>query len=258
MALRLLLPPSVGSARARARAELLDQSLRAALAEPMSIAVADSYADLAQQVEREEAHLVWMPPTVAARLEPILRSVFKCVRHGQTTYRSSIVARRRAFGSIDDLAGARAAWVDPLSVGGHLLARSALRENGVFARIGEQRFHGDYPSALGAVLDGQADFAAITVRDDSPAALRDSLASFGGRPAADRLAGLHATHPSPNDAIGVTAALHARAADRIVQRVFRDRRARAQAALCLALDAEGFVRAEPDEYAPLRRLIKDA
>jgi len=253
--LRLLLPPSVGSARARARAELLDQSLRADLAETIEIDVADGYADLAERTERAEAHLVWMPPTVAARLEPSLRSLYKCVRHGRTTYRSSIVARRGEITSIEELVSKRAAWVDPLSVGGYLLAHAALEQAGIAAQLGAQAFHGSYPDALDAVLEGEADFTAITVRDDSPSGLRDGLASFGGKTAIDRLAGLHVTHESPNDAVGLTRALEPRRADRIARRVFEQRDARARAALCLALDAEGFVRASPDEYASLRELI---
>ena len=63
MTLRFLLPPSVGPARALARAELLDQSLRADLAEPIEVEVARNYADLAERAERGDAHLVWMPPS---------------------------------------------------------------------------------------------------------------------------------------------------------------------------------------------------
>lgn len=255
MTLRLLLPPSVGSARARARAELLDQSLRADLAETVSIEVADGYADLGDRAERGDADLVWMPPTVCARLEPSLRAVYKCVRQGKTAYCSAIVARKGRFRALEELAGRRAAWVDRLSVGGYLLALSDLRARGIAEQLGEQRFHGAYPTALDAVLDGQADFAAVTVRDDSTPALRDALAAFGGKAAAEELSALHVTRDTPNDAVGLTRALDARRADRIARRVFEQKDARARAALCLALDAEGFVRAAPGEYAELRRLI---
>jgi hypothetical protein len=99
------------------------------------------------------------------------------------------------------------------------------------------------------------DAAALTVREDSMGAVRDALASHGGKPAADALAALFITSTSPNDAIGLTHALDARRADRIARRVFEGEGTRARAALCLALDAEGFVRAEPGEYAALRRLL---
>lgn len=255
MTLRLLLPPSVGSARARARAELLDQSLRADLAETVQIDVADGYADLGDRAERGDADLVWMPPTVCARLEPHLREVFKCVRQGRTSYRSSIVVRRGSAAALSDLRGQRAAWVDRLSVGGYLLALAELREQGLADGLAEQGFHGSYPNAIDALLLGDADFTAVTVRDDSPSALREALAAFGGKTAAERLEGLHVTRETPNDAVGLTRALDARRAERIARRVFDQKGSRARAALCLALDAEGFVRATPGEYGPLRRLI---
>ncbi|MCB9596537.1 MAG: PhnD/SsuA/transferrin family substrate-binding protein [Sandaracinaceae bacterium] len=255
MTLRLLLPPSVGSARARARGELLDQSLRADLAETVEIDVADGYADLGDRAERGDADLVWMPPTVCARLEPNLRGVFKCVRQGKTSYRSAIVVRKDTLTSLAQLAGKRAAWVDRLSVGGYLLALSELRDRGLVDGLRDQRFHGSYPNALDALLEGQADFAAVTVRDGTPSALRDALAAFGGKTAAEELVGIHVTRETPNDAIGLTRALDPKRAERIARRVFEQKGARARAAFCLALDAEGFVRAIAGEYAELRRLI---
>ncbi|MBX3273486.1 MAG: PhnD/SsuA/transferrin family substrate-binding protein [Sandaracinaceae bacterium] len=256
--LRLLLPPSVGAARARARAELLDQSLRADLGETLTIEVADGYAELAERAERGEADVVWMPPTVCARLEPSLASAFKCVRQGSTSYRSAIVAKRGTHATLDELRDARPAWVDRLSVGGHLLARAALAARGLADTLREPRFFGSYPAALEAVLDHEADFAAVAVRDDSAAALREALAAYVGKVAVDALACLFVTGDTPNDAVGVTRAVEPRAADRLARRVFENERARARAAFCLALDAEGFVRAVPGEYAELRRLLTHA
>jgi len=255
--LRLLLPPSVGSARAHARAELLQQSLRADLAEDVEIDVADGYADLASRVEAGEADMVWMPPTVCARLEPRLHSIHKCVRQGHTTYRSCVVVRAGEVSSLRALSGLRAAWVDRLSVGGYLLAKDELARQGITDDVlGEQTFEGSYPEALDALLEERADFSALTVRDDSPGAARDGLAMYGGKPAADRLIGIHVTRTSPNDAIGLTEALDARRAEKVARRIFEKPGRRAQAALCLALDAEGFIRATPGEYRPLRRLLE--
>jgi len=257
--LRLLLPPSVGSARAHARAELLDQSLRADLAETVEIDIADSYADLARRAEAGEADLVWMPPTICARLEPRCRSIHKCVRNGHATYRSCAVARRGGPGSLRELKGRRAAWVDRLSVGGYLLVFDDLRRHGIDDDdLASQTFEGSYPDAIDAVLEDRADFTALTVRDETPGATRAALAAYGGKPAADRLTAIHVTGSSPNDALGLTDALEPRRADQIARRVFDREGARAQAALCLALDAEGFSRATPGEYAPLRRLLRDA
>lgn len=257
MTLRLLLPPSVGEARARARAELLDQSLRADLAEPVTVEVARDYADLAARAAGHGAELVWLPPTLCAQLEPTLRGLYKCVRHGRTTYRSAIVARRGELLRVADLRGKRAAWVDRLSVGGHLLALAALRRVGVGEDdLGAQTFEGSYPDALAALVEARADFTALTVRDDSPGATRDSLATYGGRTAAEKFSALHITEESPNDAIGLTRALDRKRAERLSTRVLERDGSRARAALCLALDAEGFIRAEPGEYEPLRGMLQ--
>lgn len=256
VSLRLLLPPSVGRSRARARAELLDQSLRADLAEPVQVEVASDYGELAARAERD-AHLVWMPPTICARLEPLVRALYKCQRFGRTTYRSAIVARSGTVLSLRDLRGKRVAWVDRLSVGGYLLAVAELRRAGMDPdrELASQTYVGSYPEALAAVLSGGADAAALTVRDDSVASLREALASYGGRRAAEELHAIRISGESPNDALAITSVLDIRRAEKLEERVFGRESARARAALCLALDAEAFVLATPGEYAPLRELI---
>lgn len=257
MVLRFLLPPSVGPARALARAELLDQSLRADLAEPIEVEVARDYADLVERAERGDAHLVWMPPTVCARLESSVRALYKCQRLGGAAYRSALVARTGEVSTPSALRGKRVAWVDRLSVGGYLLARAELRSSGLDPDrdLGAQSFVGSYPQALAEVLEGRADAAALTVRDRARESLRDALASYGGRRAADALTAVCVSGESPNDAIALTHALDPRRARKLEERVFERDGARARAALCLALDAEGFVRASPGEYRALRALL---
>lgn len=254
-ALRLLLPPSVGASRARARAQLLDQSLRADLAEQVSIRVADGYNDLAARVERGETDLVWMPPTICARLEPQLRRIYKCIRYGGASYRSALVVRKGDFESLEELAGKRAAWVDKLSVGGYLLAIGELKRAGVETANLKSSFAGSYPDAIAALLENKADVCALTVRDESEAALHDALAANGGKVASDRLTSLRTTRSSPNDAVGLTRALPERRMQRLSERVFETEGTRSNAALCLALEAEGFVRADPVEYETLRRML---
>lgn len=253
--LRLLLPPSVGAARARARAQLLDQSLRADLEEKVSIRVADGYSDLAARVERGETDLVWMPPTICAKLEPHLRRIYKCIRYGGASYRSALVVRGGELESLEELTGKRAAWVDRLSVGGYLLAIGELKRAGVEPSKLDSRFVGSYPDALAALLENKADVCALMVRDETEAALRDALAANGGKVAADRLTSLRTTRSSPNDAVGLTRTLSERRMERISERVFETEGTRSSAALCLALEAEGFVRADPTEYEALRRML---
>lgn len=256
MTLRLLLPPSVGEARARARAELLDQSLRADLAEPVKVEVARDYGELADRADGD-ADLVWMPPTICARLEPRVRALYKCQRYGRTTYRSAIVVRAGGPIAIGELRGKRIAWVDRLSVGGYLLALAELKRAGIEVErdLAGQGFFGSYPDAINEVLEGRADATAVTVREDSEASVRDAIASYGGRRAADQLVAIKVTGESPNDALVITRALDDKRAEKLEKRVFEREGARARAALCLALDTEGFVRARAGEYGALRHLL---
>jgi ABC-type phosphate/phosphonate transport system substrate-binding protein len=198
-----------------------------------------------------------MPPTLCARLESSVRALYKCQRFGGTTYRSAIVMRKGEASSPSALRGKRCAWVDRLSVGGYLLARAEVRAAGLdpSADLGAQSFVGSYPQALAEVIEGRADATALTVRDPSGESLRDALASYGGRRAADALAAVCVSGESPNDAIALTHALERRRASKLAERVFDREGARARAALCLALDTEGFVRAAPGEYAALRALL---
>lgn len=244
----------MGRARAIARAELLDQSLRADLAETVTVEVAADYAELIARSDGGDAHLVWMPPTLCARLELRVRALYKCERFGRTSYRSALVVRRGEARSIDQLAGKRFAWVDRLSVGGYLLAASELRRRGVDPDE-RSRFVGAYPDALHAVMAGDVDVCALTVRDATPEGLRDGLATYGGRRALDTLEIVGVTVESPNDALALTHALDERRTAKIERRLFGGEGTRGRAALCLALEAEGFVRAEPGEYRWLRSLL---
>jgi phosphonate transport system substrate-binding protein len=140
--LRLALPPSVGIARAKARGELLESSLSIELGEPLSVTVTDDYAQLARAVRHAEAELVWTPAAVCADVEADARAIWKTVREGRSEYRSALVARSDARLSLERLAGRRAAWVDPLSIGGYLLVRQHLRERGLApsSTFAEERF----------------------------------------------------------------------------------------------------------------------
>lgn len=223
----------------------------------MQVDVAKDYGDLAQRAAGNDAHLVWMPPTICARLEEHVRTIYKCLRSGRTAYRSAIVVRKGDAFSIEGLRGKRVAWVDRLSIGGCLLALAELKRAGLSPDrdLASQTFLGSYPDAINEVLEGRADATAVTVRDDTPDAVRDALASYGGRRAIEALASVCVSAESPNDGLVITKALDDRRAAKLEQRVFARKGARARAALCLALDAEGFVKAQQGEYGALRHLL---
>ena len=82
MELRFLFPPSLGKAKASARAEILEVQLSAALNREVAVDVAKDYKDLESRALGAEADIVWAPSGVCARIEAGARAVFKVVRGG--------------------------------------------------------------------------------------------------------------------------------------------------------------------------------
>lgn len=194
--------------RASARAELVAQSLSTALARSVTVEVASDYGELVRRALAAEAELIWAPAGVCARLSTVAHRVFQVVRQGLTVYRSAIVVAAHSPITLDRLyaqRGLRAAWVDPHSLGGYLLAVDLLRRKGVEPSIvfTEQRFMGSHPEALAAVTDGRADLAAVTAWSGDPKDVRSALSMHVG-PLESRLAVLAVTDEAPTDALVIT------------------------------------------------------
>lgn len=257
MTLRLLLAPSIGTARARARAELLEASLADELGEPVAIEMSESYEQLEEHARGSEVELVWAPPAVVARIEPLARAILKCVRSGHSSYRSALVMRRGEQASLTSAEGLRAVWVDPMSMGGYLLAMDYLLRNAEVTRLlGAQRFVGSYPDALREVVYEQADVTAVGVHSDDPTHIEEAIARFAGRVQGERLAHVAVTREVPTDALIVTDALETSKLERLRSRLVPEEPGkRAPAGLCLALEVEGFVPARPGEYETVRELL---
>jgi phosphonate transport system substrate-binding protein len=182
---------------------------------------------------------------------------WKNVREGRTESRSAIVARADARLSLQRLSGKRAAWVDPLSIGGYLLARKHLVDRGIDPErtFGEQRFVRTHPAVLNAVLHDEADVAAVSVPGAEEALVCQGLVVFAGEVGAARLVAPAVTQPAPTDALVLTRALAESRARALTARVF-SRGARGRlASLCLALECEGFEVGRAADYTKLRELL---
>lgn len=251
-----MLPPSVGVARAKARGELLEASLAIEMGEEVQVLVAEDYAAITRGVREATVELVWAPSAVCAEIESEARAIWKTVREGRSEYRSALVARVDARLALETLSGKRAAWVDALSIGGYLLVRHHLRERGLDPEttFSTQHFYGTHPAALEAVLDDRADVAAVSVPGPDPEHVAQALALHAGRAGATKLAAIAVTDAAPNDALLLTKALDSNRAAALVARVFPAAGRGKIAALCLAMESEGFERAAPGEYAKLRAL----
>ena len=250
MDLTFLLPPAVGMARARARGELLAAGLSQAVGRPLRVEIATDYADLTLRARTGAVHLVWAPAMACAHLESA-RALYRVVRHGRDHYRSALIARRDGHVSLHALARVRAAWVDPLSLGGYLLAIEHLEELGLepFTTLGAQTFHGSHPAALAALLAGDAELSAISVEAEGDDDIVEAIALHVGRAGPDHLHALAVTRSVPSDALALTSGLSEDEAEEIRSRLFPDPEGgRGASALCLAMESEGFVRAQASDY----------
>jgi phosphonate transport system substrate-binding protein len=252
--LTVVLPPSLGAAKATARAELLEAALARDLGEPVTAVVASTYAEL--EARAAEAPIVWAPAAVCAKL-PAARAVFTIVRRGRATYRSALVGLRERGLTIDKLVGTRAAWVDPLSAGGYLLVAAMLRERGLDPErtFAVQSFLGSHRAAVEAVLHGSADVTAVSVVSPDADGLAEMLRWYAG-PAGDRLTAIELSEACPNDAIVITTAVPEGQAARLADKLLPATPAgRARSRLLTALEAEGLVRGDLDDYRKLRTAL---
>lgn len=254
--MRLLLPPSVGVPRAIARGELLQRSLTAEMGEPVVVEVAEDYAVIEQRIRAREVDLAWAPAAICARVSDQVHVIYKAVRAGRSTYRSAIVARSDAHLSLSKLSGKRAAWVDPLSLGGYVLAADHLMQLGIVPNrtFAKEDFIGDHPAALAAILDGTADLGAVSVSGPEPDDVMHALGLHAGRAGAEQLTALAITDTAPSDGLLVTRALDLERATALTTRLFHERGGRSSA-LRLAMEADGFERAASDEYLRLRDVL---
>jgi phosphonate transport system substrate-binding protein len=181
------------------------------------------------------------------------------IRKGRSTYRSALIARASEGLSMAKLRGKNAVWVDRLSVGGYLLVVDHLRSHGIDPdqTFASQRFLGSHPAVLNALLHGSADVAAITVTGDDDAACREALAMHAG-PAGKSLVAIALSDAAPTDALVLTQRLSLPETQRIIDRLFPQGAFRTRSFLCAAMECEGYVRAAPNEYRSVLRLLRDA
>lgn len=252
---RILFPPSLGRARAAARADVLAASLGRRLGAAVEVEVAEDYADLERRVLAGEVDLAWAPPAVCARVEKSAVAVLAAVRGGRSTVRAALVCRAGEALEPGQLAGARAAWVDPLSTAGYLLAAGHLRAAGTDLAALEHHFVGSYRAALLAVLAGEADLASVYVRSDAEDELRRALEEHVG-PREVCLRVMAVTGEAPADGLVVTRAARGRPGlvDSIAPLTDGSR---GPTLLLELLEADTLERARPEDYAELRRVLAE-
>ncbi len=256
MPLTFALPPSLGTAKSAARAELIEGALFRDLGERAKVVIAASYGELAELASSGRAQLLWAPTMVCTRLASA-RAVFTIARNGTTAYRSVLIARKGQGSSLSRLAGLRAAWVDPLSAGGYLLAVALLRARGidVDATFSAQTFTGSHRGAIEAVLHGTADIGAVSARQPDEPSIGAMLRWYAG-PAADQLTSLAVSEGCLNDALVISSSVSEAEGARLIDKLVPSAPgAMARSRLLAALEAERLVPAKLDDYHHLSALF---
>lgn len=246
----LLLPSSYENLGKHAPiASLFNASLSARLGVEIEVRSGARYDAMVGDIRERRVHLAWAPPIVCARVEGDVRCILKSIRQGRSSYQAALVVRAGEVRSKDELAGTRAAWVDPLSSGGYLLATNYLASIDMppDALFGEQKFTGSYRAALLAVAGNEADVASIYVSRSSREHARERMIEIAGRDA-DGLDVLMFTRATPTDGLIITRAVGEEEAAGITEVLV----SAPPVSLVKALEVEGFELALPADYRMLR------
>lgn len=171
--------------------------------------ILSSYGLLPERIAAGAVHVAWAPPLVFHALSKRRLAVaVSCPRRpGGLAYHAAIFSRARSrFRDVKDLDGARAAWVDPASLSGYVLARSWLRRNGrdPARTLAREQFLKTHSAVARAVIGGDADIASTYANvDPKTSRIIDAGWSEIGMSTAD-VHVLTTIGPVPSDAIVVS------------------------------------------------------
>ena len=209
-------PLRLGACRTQPRVSYalprLASSLAALIGSPVSAVQREGYQDLLDGFLAGDLDVAWLPPLLHARAAARgARALAVPIRAGSLTYRSALLVGPGApFQDVNELRGARAAWVDRFSASGYHFPRLELERRGVVLAeaLRSEVFHGSTVRAASAVASGEADLCACFVTDGAGRDLFHAQADLGRAlgPLAERLRILHVTGPIPPD--GLLAGLH--------------------------------------------------
>jgi len=217
-----------------------------------------SYDKLLDAMRSGEVHIAWAPPLIALDLERAdVAKVRLCSRRaGKADYSSVLfTARSSAVQKLEDLKGARAAWVDKESSAGYLVPRLKLLAEGldpdkIFA---EQSIRRTHEAVVRVVMNGEADvgatFGSFEQGNDVPVSAGWLDAGYKN----DEVRVLAVAGPIPSDVIAVSTKLGDEQADAITA-AMKD----LGESIKKLLNADGFDVPEKTHFDELRRLVENA
>ncbi len=241
-----MVPPSLGAAKASARAELLAAALQRDLAVEVRAEVAANYGELERHLNEATVDLAWCPAAVCARLTRAT-ALFSVVREGVSSYRSALIARREDRLNLLQLDGKRAAWVDPLSAGGYLLADALLKSRGLESErvFASQAFLGTHRAVALAVLQNDADVGSIHgVHDNALEAMMRWYVGQNG----DRLETIAVSERCRNDALVLSSRLPSALTAQLIEIASKAHEGAKGSQVLAALECERLQQAELSSY----------
>lgn len=256
---------SSGTAGAQAQADALSAFVQKALNKPARAAVFPDYDSLASHFAEGKVDVGFLPPLAYVRATALgkVRPLAKVIRTGQPSNRSVLFAASgSALKSLDDVKkaqGLRAAWVDPSSATGYILAKAMLLEKGIDPAgvFVDQSFLGSHDAACLAVAQGKAQIGASYSIDPVAEPVKTIT---GCKNALDEGASalqiVAATDPIPNDVLAVRDGLpQAESAALLAAARALEASAEGKKTLETAFHAEGFTDAADADYAPVRSAL---
>jgi ABC-type phosphate/phosphonate transport system substrate-binding protein len=188
-------------------AKALVAALAARLGRPVRLKLLEDYAEVLSATTSGAMDLAWMPPLVHVdAVDAGARLLAVPDRGGVLTYRAALlVSATSKIGEPKQLRGARFAWTDRVSAGGHLYPKMLLAAHGVKPIPVNEKFVGSARAACAAVSDGLADCCSCFVSEGSHTSPTKMLADVARVfPAAPwRLRVLDVTESIPPDGIVV-------------------------------------------------------
>lgn len=223
---------------------------------------ARSYRELQVGIERGQLGLAWMPPLLAIELDDRQKGspLVLPVRRGADSYLSALITRRGGPKTLEELRGARVAWVDQNSAAGYLVPRMHLAASGLdpVGLFSQELFLGNHVAVVDALLTNRADVAATYCTAD-PRTSRIFTAGWTNHDGTQSkpVEVLWTSSPIPNDALVISAAVPTEVKAALL-RWLTALDPKAREVFGALVRAERFRAATPAHYAPLRRMLTKA
>jgi|LNFM01.1.fsa_nt_gb phosphonate transport system substrate-binding protein len=228
-----------------------------AATQPTEWVACANYAELLSAVIEQSVDAAWLPPVTFVRAATLdaVEPIFTLRRSGSGSYSAAIVCADSApYTRLDDVAGARAAWVDPWSAAGYLMPRKLLRESGVHPdRDIWQRMFGSYSNVLEAIALDRADIGGVFCTVDA-----FKTVVRAGWTGADRVRVLAVSEPIAGDVLARVRRKGAPPLDAWIDSMRGAAEAHEHHALLRdVFGAEGLEAPDLSGYAPLERALRD-